>query len=253
MNGKAPPLGTLQLFGAAVHWGVKDLMEPLRILLVDDHVLFRKGIASLLNGREDFTIVGEANDGTEAVTMAQQTFPDVILMDVNMPKQNGIETVKIIKREMPHIQMVMLTVSDDDNDLFEAIKSGAKGYLLKNLEPHELYIMLDRLRQGEAAISGAMAAKILREFRQGDQSPDKSSEPIDELTAREIEVLEQVVTGASNKEIADILHITENTVKIHLRNILEKLHVQNRIQAAVYAIRQGLVNEGAIFQNSPPE
>ena len=227
-------------------------MDPLRILLVDDHVLFRKGIASLLAVRQDITIVGEASDGDEAVILAQQTVPDVILMDVNMPRQGGIETVKIIKREMPHIQIVMLTVSDDDNDLFEAIKSGAKGYLLKNLEPLELYGMLDRLRQGEAPISGAMAAKILREFRQPEYTQGKESQPVDELTTREIEVLEQVVTGASNKEIADTLHITENTVKIHLRNILEKLHVQNRIQAAVYAVRQGLVDE-ALVMNSPVE
>jgi DNA-binding NarL/FixJ family response regulator len=228
-----------------IYAGSKDSMESLRILLVDDHVLFRKGIASLLSGREDFAIVGEANDGIEAVTLAQQTLPDVILMDVNMPRQNGIETVKVIKREMPHVQIVMLTVSDDDSHLFEAIKSGAKGYLLKNLEPQELYTMLDRLRHGEAAISGAMAAKILREFREEERGQDKGSELVDELTAREIEVLEQVVTGASNKEIADTLHITENTVKIHLRNILEKLHVHNRIQAAVYAVREGLVERAA--------
>jgi DNA-binding NarL/FixJ family response regulator len=227
-------------------------MESLRILLVDDHVLFRKGIASLLAVRQDITIVGEASDGDEAVILAQQTMPDVILMDVNMPRQDGIETVKIIKRELPHIQIVMLTVSDDDNDLFEAIKSGAKGYLLKNLEPLELYGMLDRLRQGEAPISGAMAAKILREFRQPGYTQGKETQAVDELTTREIEVLEQVVTGASNKEIADTLHITENTVKIHLRNILEKLHVQNRIQAAVYAVRQGLVDE-ALLVNSPLE
>ncbi|MCI0526214.1 MAG: response regulator transcription factor [Nitrospira sp.] len=225
-------------------------MEPLRILLVDDHILFRKGIVSLLTARKDITVVGEAGDGLEAVTLAHQTIPDVILMDVNMPKQDGIETVKVIKREMPHIQIVMLTVSDADNDLFEAIKSGAKGYLLKNLEPQELYAMLDKLRQGEAPISGIMAAKILKEFRQPDQTHDRQTEAIDALTAREVEVLEQVVTGATNKEIADILHITENTVKIHLRNILEKLHVQNRIQAAVYAVRQGLVN---LDISSPPE
>lgn len=225
-------------------------MDSLRILLVDDHVLFRKGIASLLTNREDITIVGEASDGDEAVILAEQTLPDVILMDVNMPRQNGIETVKIIKRELPHIQIVMLTVSDDDNDLFEAIKSGAKGYLLKNLEPQELYTMLDRLRQGEAPISGAMAAKILREFRQPEHDQSRESATVDELTAREVEVLEQVVTGASNKEIADTLHITENTVKIHLRNILEKLHVQNRIQAAVYAVRQGLVSE-LPYEDSP--
>ncbi|MCK6627473.1 MAG: response regulator transcription factor [Anaerolineae bacterium] len=219
-------------------------MEPLRILLVDDHVLFRKGIASLLASRKDVTVVAEANDGLEAVAIARETLPDVILLDVNMPRQDGIETAKIIKREMPHIHIVMLTVSDDDANLFEAIKNGAQGYLLKNLEPQELYKMLDKVRHGEAAISGAMAMKILREFG---QPLERQAEPVaakvDELTQREIEVLEQVVTGASNKEIADTLHITENTVKIHLRNILEKLQVQNRIQAAVQAVRKGLIDE----------
>lgn len=219
-------------------------MEPLRILLVDDHVLFRKGIASLLANRKDMTVVAEASDGLEAVTIARETLPDVILLDVNMPRQDGIETAKIIKREMPHIHIVMLTVSDDDANLFEAIKNGAQGYLLKNLEPQELYKMLDKVRHGEAAISGAMAMKILREFSQPpERQSEQSANKVDELTQREIEVLEQVVTGASNKEIADILHITENTVKIHLRNILEKLQVQNRIQAAVQAVRKGLIDE----------
>lgn len=219
-------------------------METLRVLLADDHVLFRKGIASLLSARQDITVVGEASDGIEAVSMARETLPDVILMDINMPNRDGLETVKVIKREMPHIQVVMLTVSDNDDDLFTAIKNGARGYLLKNLEPQQLYKMLDGLRQGEAAISGVMASKILQEFRQPEQSHRDQTEAVDELTSREIEVLDQVVTGATNKEIADTLHITENTVKIHLRNILEKLQVQNRIQAAVRAVREGLVNEG---------
>lgn len=219
-------------------------MESLRVLLVDDHVLFRKGIASLLSNREDMQVVGEAGDGVEAVKIARETLPDIILMDVNMPRRGGLETVQIIKREMPHVQIVMLTVSDDDEDLFLAIKNGAKGYLLKNLEPHQLYNMLDGIRQGEAPISGTMASKILQEFRQPDED-DEQSEGVDKLTSREVEVLEQVVTGATNKEIADTLHITENTVKIHLRNILEKLQVQNRIQAAVQAVREGLVDESA--------
>jgi len=219
-------------------------MEPLRVLLVDDHVLFRKGIASLLANRKDVTVVAEANDGLEAVAVARETLPDVILLDVNMPRQDGIETAKIIKREMPHIHIVMLTVSDDDANLFEAIKNGAQGYLLKNLEPQELYKMLDKVRHGEAAISGAMAMKILREFSQPlERQTEPAAAKVDELTQREIEVLEQVVTGASNKEIAETLHITENTVKIHLRNILEKLQVQNRIQAAVQAVRKGLIDE----------
>lgn len=217
-------------------------MEAMRILLVDDHILFRKGIASLISSRKEMKIVGEASDGLEAVRIARETMPDVILMDINMPNRNGLETVKIIKEEMPHVEVVMLTVSDNDEDLFQAIKNGAKGYLLKNLEPQQLYEMLDRVRQGEAPLSGAMAAKILQEFRQ--PPPEvKQREVTDELTSREIEVLEEVVKGASNKEIADLLNITENTVKIHLRNILEKLHVQNRIQAAVHAIREGLIND----------
>jgi DNA-binding NarL/FixJ family response regulator len=218
-------------------------MKSLRIMLADDHVLFRKGIGSLLNAHQEMEVVGEANDGIEAVDMARRTLPDIILMDVNMPNRNGLEAVKIIKREMPHIQIVMLTVSDNDEDLFTAIKNGAKGYLLKNLEPQQLYKMLEGLRQGESPISGAMASRILQEFRQPDSSQTDAGEARDSLTPREVQVLEQVVTGATNKEIAKVLHITENTVKIHLRNILEKLQVQNRIQAAVHAVRQGLVED----------
>lgn len=217
-------------------------MDSLRVLLVDDQILFRKGIASLLSASDDFIVVGEAGDGVEAVRVAQQTRPDVILLDINMPRRNGLETVKVLRQEMPDLEIVMLTISDDDDDLFEAIKYGAKGYLLKNLEPQELYRMLDAVRRGEAAISGSLATRILHEFaRSGDASP--SDDDPDDLTPREIEVLEQVVTGATNKEIAERLVITENTVKIHLRNILEKLHVKNRIQAAVRAVREGIVDD----------
>lgn len=216
-------------------------MELLRILLVDDHILFRKGIASLIASRPDMKVVGEAGDGIEAVSLAKETRPDVVLLDVNMPRRDGLETVKVLKQEIPSADIVMLTISDDDYHLFEAVKGGAKGYLLKNLEPPQLYDMLDKVRQGEAPISGVMAAKILREFGQPAESEAKPPEQGNELTPREIQVLEQVVKGASNKDIADSLHIAENTVKIHLRNILEKLHVQNRIQAAVHAVRKGLV------------
>jgi DNA-binding NarL/FixJ family response regulator len=226
-------------------------MKPLRILLVDDHILFRKGIASLLKSRPDMEVVGEAGDGIEAVTQARETLPEVILMDINMPRRNGLEATKIIKQEMPLVQIVMLTVSEDDEDLFEAVKNGAKGYLLKKLEPEQLFRMLEGIRQGEAPISGVMAAKILQEFKQPPRIAAGQSEAIDELTPREIEVLEQVVAGATNQEIAEVLHITKNTVKIHLRNILEKLHVQNRIQAAVQAVREGLVDESSPV-NSPP-
>ena len=220
-------------------------MEPLRILLVDDHVLFRKGVAALLAARQemDVVVVGEASDGLEAIAQARETVPDVILMDIHMPECDGLEAVRVIKREMPHVHIIMLTVSDDDQDLFTAIKNGAEGYLLKNLEPYQLFDMLEGVRRGEAPISGTLAAKILQEFRQPDQSLVPKPEAREALTPREIEVLERVVEGATNKEIAEVLVITENTVKIHLHNILEKLHLQNRIQAAVYAVREGLVDD----------
>jgi two-component system, NarL family, nitrate/nitrite response regulator NarL len=218
-------------------------MEKLRILLADDHILFRKGIASLLKNRRDMEVVGEARDGIETVKLAHDLVPDVILMDVNMPERDGLEATRLIRQALPEVQIVMLTVSDDDEDLFAAIRYGAKGYLLKNLDPEQLFEMLEGVRHGEAPISGAMAARILQEFRQPEQSTPEQPEPADILTPREIEVLQQVVEGATNKEIAEILCITENTVKIHLRNILEKLQVQNRIQAAVHAVRQGLTEE----------
>jgi DNA-binding NarL/FixJ family response regulator len=217
------------------------MAEALRILLVDDHILFRKGVASLIASHPRMEVAGEAGDGLEAVAQAREMMPDVILMDISMPKCDGLEATRLIKREMPHVKIIMLTVSDDDRHLFAAIKDGAEGYLLKNLEPHQFFDMLEGLRNGEVAISGIMASKILQEFRQPEQSPARPSETEDELTPREIEVLELVVEGGTNREIAESLSITENTVKIHLRNILEKLHLQNRIQAAVYAVRQGLV------------
>lgn len=218
-------------------------MRKLRILLIDDHVLFRKGIASLIATRDDMEIVGEGGDGSQALPLAKETKPDIILMDINMPRMSGIDAVKQVQELLPEISIIMLTVSDDDDDLFMAIKNGAKGYLLKNLQPEELFSLIEGTTRGEAAISGKIAVKILQEFRQSIQ-PSPSEETLaDELTEREVQVLEEVVKGLTNKEIAEVLIITENTVKIHLRNILEKLQVQNRIQAAVYAVREGLVDE----------
>lgn len=215
----------------------------MRILLVDDHVIFRKGVAALLTPREDMTIVGEAGNGFEAIQAARELLPNVILMDINMPQCNGLEATRRIKRELPHIKIVMLTVADDDHNLFEALKSGAQGYLLKNLEPSQLYDLLESISRDEAPLSGAIAAKILKEFSKPCPESQQDSDVIDELTPREISILELVVDGLTNKGIASELFISENTVKIHLRNILEKLHLQNRIQAAVYAVRKGLVDE----------
>ena len=218
-------------------------MAPMRILLVDDHILFRKGLAALLMVRKEFEILGECGDGLEAIKLARQVKPDIILMDLSMPCCSGLDATQAIKREMPQIKIVILTVSDDDLDLFTAIKNGAEGYLLKNMEPSQLFEMLAGLSRGEAAIPGTLAVKILQEFRNPDKKVDLLSDSREELTQREIDVLEQVVDGATNQEIAEALNITENTVKIHLRNILEKLHLRNRIQAAVYAVRKGLVLE----------
>jgi DNA-binding NarL/FixJ family response regulator len=214
----------------------------LRILLVDDHILFRKGVAALLANHPEMQVVGEASNGFEAIAVARETLPDVILMDINMPDCDGLEATRRIKREMPHVKIVMLTVSDDDQHLFEAIKSGAQGYLLKNLEPDQLHDLLESISRGEAPLSGVIAAKILKEFARPDPGLAEDLEVIiDELTSRESTILQLVSEGKTNREIASDLVISENTVKIHLRNILEKLHLQNRIQAAVYAVRQGLV------------
>lgn len=217
-------------------------MEPLRVLLVDDHIMFRKGLASLLSKRADVSVAGEAGDGLEAMERARELVPDLIFMDINMPGCDGLDATTAIKRELPTVCIVMLTVADDDQSLFNAIRCGADGYLLKNMEPKDLYLVLEGVRSGSVPISGTLAAKILKEFRQPDNGQAQPPEAREELTAREVEILELVVEGASNKDISELLHISENTVKIHIRNVLEKLHLQNRVQAAVYAVRQGLVS-----------
>lgn len=218
-------------------------MEPMRVLLVDDHVLFRKGIASIMSGRDNLEVVGEAGDGFEALARARDLMPDVILMDIHMPRCDGLEATRLIKQEMPYVKIVVLTVSDSEKDLFEAIKAGAQGYLLKNLDPNDLFDMLDGVGRGEAAISRTMASKILAEFsRQATKVPSNPSRG-ESLTNREREVLDLVARGSSNKEIAATLKIAENTVKNHLRNILEKLHLDNRVQAAAFALREGLAHE----------
>jgi len=216
-------------------------MEPLRVLLVDDHALFREGLAMLLAGRSDIQVVGQAEDGQQGIEMTRALSPDVILMDIEMPHCNGLQATEAIKRERPDVHIIMLTVSDTEEHLFSAIKRGAEGYLLKNMDPPQLFAMLEGIRRGESPISGVLAAKLLREFRNPETTATPESGLQEELTPRETEVLELLVTGANNREIAEKLDITENTVKIHLRNILEKLHLRNRIQAAVYAVRTGLV------------
>jgi DNA-binding NarL/FixJ family response regulator len=209
-------------------------MDRIRVLLVDDHQLFRRGVASLLSGREDIEVVGEANNGAEAVERAGELMPDVILMDIKMPGLDGLAATKQLKAEMPYVRIMMLTVSETDEDLFEAIKAGASGYLLKNVDPDYLIASVQQVQRGEVPLAPTMAAKILRELT----APAETS--VQALTGRERQVLELLAGGLANKEIAFQLKISENSVKNHLRNILEKLHLQNRVQAALYAVRMGL-------------
>ncbi len=210
-------------------------MQPLRLLLVDDHALFREGLISLLSYQDDFTVVGEAENAESALTQARALEPDIVLMDIELPGEDGITATQRLTMEMPAITVVMLTVHDDSQTLFEAIKAGAQGYLVKNVRSRELLEQLRGLARGEAAISRRMAARILEEIR-GQTEPFG---PGEELTARELEVLELVVARLSNAEIAERLVISEHTVKNHMKSILSKLHLHNRHEAAAYGIARG--------------
>ncbi len=209
-------------------------MSPISVLVADDHDLFAEGLIELLRRRSDLEVVGRASDGSQAITMARALLPDIILMDVRMPVVGGLEATRHIKAELPDCRILMLTVSEDDADLFAAIKSGAQGYLLKSTTVADLIRHIQAATAGEAAISGVMAAKMLNELARPES---RSADPCaaDALSEREQEVLECVAAGLSNRDIADRLSITESTVKKHLRNILAKLHVQNRVQAALLA------------------
>jgi DNA-binding NarL/FixJ family response regulator len=212
-------------------------MSVIRILLADDHALFRKGLAGILALDESIEIVGEAGDGHGALEQARSLMPDVILMDISMPGMDGLEATRLIKAEMPYVRIVILTASDGERSLFDAVKSGAQGYLLKSIGPEALVGALRGVSQGEAPVSRLMAGRLLEEFARQAVGPMDA----DRLTSREREVLELVARGKSNKEIATVLSIAENTVKNHLKNILEKLHLQNRVQVATYALQKGLV------------
>lgn len=214
-------------------------MEAIRLLLVDDHALFRKGLASMLRDQLDFEVVAEAQDGQEALAKAKELMPDVILMDIYMPGCDGLEATRRIKEALPYVKIVILTVSEEDQNLFSAIQSGAQGYLLKKIEPGELFEMLRGVVKGEAPISRATGAKILNEFAR-QVKRGREEQPGEKLSPREREVLELLTKGSTNKEIAAALGISDNTVKNHLRNILDKLHLQNRVQAATFALRKAL-------------
>ena len=215
------------------------MTEMPRVLIVDDHDLFRDGIASLLRAR-GYEVVGEASDGLEAVARARELKPELVLMDIRMPNMGGLEATRLIKAEFPDAKVVILTVSDEEEDLFEAIKSGASGYLLKNLKADVFFGLIAGVASGDAPFSPKMATKMLKEFsRKPDTAKTKEAQH-QSLTDRETEVLRLVADGKGNKEIAAELFITESTVKYHLRNILDKLHIENRSQVIAYAARRGL-------------
>lgn len=215
---------------------------PIRILLVDDQPLFRRAIATLISEQPDMTVVGEAENGLDGVEQARTLDPDLVVMDVEMPVMDGVAAVALLQDQAPRAKVVMLTVSDSEDFLFEALRNGADGYLLKDLRPDQLYDMLRSVMRDETPISPAMAGRLLREFRGHETvrtpQPDRPEGPA--LTRREIEILQYVADGLSNKEIGTKLSITEGTVKNHVHNALEKLHLENRIQAAAYVVRQGL-------------
>ena len=223
------------------------LPPKLRVLLVDDQALFRRALATLIGAQFDMTVVGEGENGRDALEKVRNLKPDLVVMDVNMPVADGVEGVRAIRQAGFTLPIVMLTVSEDDDDLFESIKAGANGYLLKNIRPEQLFEDLRGVMRGEAPIAPGIASKLLDALRTGGIPARGGSvqapAPDSTLTRRESEILQLVASGMSNKEIANELTITEGTVKNHVHNALEKLHLTNRVQAAAYAVRQGYANQ----------
>ena len=216
----------------------------MRVLIADDHPLFRDGLRSLLEAR-GIDVIGEAANGREAVELARQLKPDIVLMDLTMPEVDGLTATRILATELPEVKVVVLTASDDEADLFEAIKSGAYGYLLKNLETDEFFRALEAVQAGVPVFTPRLGRHVLKEFGRGEVRRTEETT----LTERERELLELLVQGVtSNRELAQRLFISENTVKYHLRNIMSKLHLENRAQVIAYALRTGLVRT---HQNGP--
>jgi DNA-binding NarL/FixJ family response regulator len=212
----------------------------MRLIIADDHALFRDSLRSLLEAR-GVDVVGEASTGREAVELAHRLQPDIVLMDLTMPDMGGIEATRQINEELPKVRVVVLTASDQDADLFEALKAGAQGYLLKNLEANDFFQLLGGVLAGQPALTPDLSRKVLREFARGDRAQPAAKDP-DALTERELEVLEMMVAGVtSNRQLSKRLNVSENTVKFHVRNILDKLHLHNRAQAVSFALRHGLV------------
>lgn len=216
-------------------------MEKRKTLIADDHALFREGFVGLVNAQDDLLVVGEAGDGLEALEKTRALQPELVLMDINMPNYDGLDAALAIKQEMPQVKVVMLTMLSDDEHLFSAIKGGAEGYLLKSISAREMLESIRAVFRGEVALSPSMATRIVREFAREKQTVAPGASSQETVSVRELDVLRLVAGGASNKEIATALSVSEHTVKAHIRNILDKLHVQNRSEAAAYVLRKGLL------------
>jgi two-component system NarL family response regulator len=216
--------------------------QAVRVLICDDHAVFRRGLMLVLELDDRVQVVGEAADGQVALEMAQELVPDVVLMDVRMPGMSGIETTRRISTLLPAAKIIMLTVSDEEDDLYEAIKAGASGYLLKEISIEEVGDAVESVMAGNSLITPSMAAKLLTEFTALAKQAETRTTVPPRLTDRELQVLRLIATGMSNREIARELTISENTVKNHVRNILEKLHLHSRVEAVMYALRENIID-----------
>src|SRR3972149_6998092 len=218
------------------------IVNKIRVLIADDHQVVREGLSAVLKIKEDIEVVGLAKDGLDAVEKARQLLPDVVLMDISMPRMNGVEATREIKRENPHIGVVVLTMYDEEDYIFDLVKAGATGYLLKDADSTQIAKAIRAVAHGESLIHPTVASKILTEFSLLAQGKGRKPGRLEhDLTDREITVLRLVAEGKTNKEIANDLDLSEKTVKNHVRNIFHKLHVYDRTQAAIHAIRKGII------------
>jgi DNA-binding NarL/FixJ family response regulator len=220
--------------------------DPIRTMIVDDHALFRRGLEMVLDEERDIELVGQASDGTEAVEKAAESLPDIVLMDIRMPRSSGIEACRAMKEAAPSAKIIILTISDEEEDLFEAIRAGASGYLLKDIPLDEVADTVRAVHGGQSLINPSMAGKLLTEFaalaKRDEEDADRAQEvPAPRLTDREMQVLKLVARGMNNRDIAKELFISENTVKNHVRNILEKLQIHSRMEAVMVAVREKLI------------
>lgn len=218
-------------------------MKPIRILIVDDHTLFRSGLKLALQRHDGFQVVGEAGDGLEGIKRAKQLKPDVVLLDLHMPGIGGLEALRLLKEDVPESQVVMLTVSEDADDLLETLRAGARGYLLKNIDTEFLLESIQRAARGESVMSPQIAHKLADSLRTPSSRENVAVAAVspDKLSPREREIIVMLARGASNKEIASVLNLSESTIKIHVQGILRKLNIAKRVQAAVYAVEHGLI------------